>query len=178
MKLKRLTRSGRLINDRRGATAVETGFVLLPFLMLIIGIIEIGYQYTTASLLDAGALRASRFGMTGQSVTNAAGNAICRSDVGNTINGLRNQIVRGSGNFLVNSRIGVNVRTFGNVGNAGNASIVGTNSLGSGGSIVRYSLTYPQPFLTLAWTRLFGGPSQIVHTANVFIKNEPFQPGC
>ena len=49
-----------------GATAVEFGLLLLPFFMLIMGIIEISMYYANGIILEGAALASSRVVRTGQ----------------------------------------------------------------------------------------------------------------
>ena len=49
-----------------GATAIEFAFFAIPFLFLIIGLIELGMMFTAASLLQSGTDSASRLIRTGQ----------------------------------------------------------------------------------------------------------------
>lgn len=56
---------GRGLADRRGVAAVEFGFVVLPMLMTICAIIEVGYCYFVSSTLDRATYIAARAVQTG-----------------------------------------------------------------------------------------------------------------
>ena len=58
-----------LRRDERGATAVEMGFVLGPFLMLLFGIISVGFYYFTTFMLENAVEEAARLIKTGQAQT-------------------------------------------------------------------------------------------------------------
>lgn len=52
--------------DSRGATAVEFGLVFMPFIILILGIIELAIMYTAADVLEGATHGAARILRTGQ----------------------------------------------------------------------------------------------------------------
>lgn len=56
----------RLRADRSGATAVEFGLVMVPFLLLIMGIITVGMQYLTMHFVEYGTDSAARKLRTGE----------------------------------------------------------------------------------------------------------------
>ncbi len=52
-KFAKLRRSlGCAAADRRGAVAIEFGFVVIPLVLLMMGIFQIGYSYYVAAGLD------------------------------------------------------------------------------------------------------------------------------
>lgn len=57
-----------LAADRRGATTVEFGLVAVPFLVLVLGILELGLVFLASGLLDTATAEAVR-------TTSMAGNA-------------------------------------------------------------------------------------------------------
>lgn len=156
-----------LKTDRRGSTAIEFAIVGNAFVVLMIAIMELSWQFTTGAMLDMGALRASRFGATGQETRPGAPSEItCRSAyipwmLSNSTNG-----------FLKQSDLTVTATAWSGVSGV---SGTGAASPGTGGQIVRYDVAYPQPFITFAWLNLFGGPAVVTHRASVVIKNEPFE---
>jgi len=54
------------INDEEGATAVEFALVGVPFILLVIGILEMSLMFTAQNLLEASTNSASRLIRTGQ----------------------------------------------------------------------------------------------------------------
>lgn len=55
-----------IYKNNDGATAIEFAFFVIPFLFLIIGLIELGMMFTAASLLQSGTDSAARLIRTGQ----------------------------------------------------------------------------------------------------------------
>lgn len=193
----RLRRRGvlsHLRDCRRGATALEFGLVAGPFLAVCIVIIEIGWQFTTASMLDAAALRASRFGAVGLNPPPAGSgppNPVCRSGF------IPVYLARSTNGFLQTRHLTVqasSVRSLANHLQTPPASqrpapqppplqpqppqqgqpAPPPPNFGFGGQVVEYDIVYRQAFLTLAGARWLGLPNEIVHRATVVIKNEPF----
>lgn len=64
-----IRRRGTFGADQSGATAVEFGFVALPFLMMVFFIINIGLYYFAINSLDKGVIDASRQILTGSAQT-------------------------------------------------------------------------------------------------------------
>ncbi len=157
----------RLLRSRRGTTAVEFAIAAIPFLVLLIGIIELAWQFTTAAALDAAVLRASRFGITGQAtIAGEPAQYTCRSQ---TISWM---ISNSTGGFLKPANLTVSIQSYGNASDLTAGTPVA--GAGNGGQIVTYSVTYTQPFLTGAWINLIGGSPLLTHRANIVVKNEPF----
>ncbi|WP_237213930.1 TadE/TadG family type IV pilus assembly protein [Falsiroseomonas oryziterrae] len=184
----------RLRDCRRGATALEFGLVSLPFIMVCVVIIEVAWQYTTASILDAAALRASRFGAVGLNpppAGNGPANPTCRSGY------IPLYLVRSTNGFLETRHLTVQASST----RALSAHLQQPAALqrpapappplqpqppqqgqpappppnfGFGGQIVEYDIVYRQAFLTAAGPRWLGLPNEIVHRATIVIKNEPF----
>ena len=55
-----------LIKNQKGATAIEFAFVALPFFMLMIGILELGMYYASATVMEGATVQAARIIRTGQ----------------------------------------------------------------------------------------------------------------
>ena len=151
---------------RSGVAIVEFALVMPLVLTLTIGAVEMGYQLTVASALDRATLRASRFGITGQQrATGAPAGMGCRSQ------SIAWLITSSSGNVLKPDRLNLTLASYGSASQMGGASSSGA---GLGGQVVVYTATYTQPFLSLAWLHLGGGPAALTHTATVAVKNEAF----
>ena len=56
----------RLLKQDKGSVAIEFSFVALPFFMIIIGILELGMYYASATILEGATVRAARIIRTGQ----------------------------------------------------------------------------------------------------------------
>lgn len=156
--------TGGLLRSRHGTTAIEFAIAAIPLLVLLIGIIELGWQLTTAAALDAAVLRASRFGITGQATTTGEpAGYTCRSQ---TIDWM----IRSAAGGLFNlGTLNISLQSSSGVG--GDSPVSGA---GAGGQIVTYTVTYTQPFLTGAWVNLIGGSATLKHQSTVVVKNEPF----
>jgi hypothetical protein len=161
--------AGLLPSSRRGAAAVEFAVISVPFLMLVIGILEVFVQMTTATSLDAAVLRASRFGITGQATKASLGpppTVTCRSQS-------IPWIITRTAPFIRADRLQVVLRSFPSVSTITGPS---TNGAGVGGQVVAFEITYAQPFITMAWSRLFSGvPASITHRVTMYVRNEPFE---
>jgi Flp pilus assembly protein TadG len=154
---------------RRGAVTTEFGLVFLPFLIFVLGLVEVAWQATTASLLDAAALRASRFGVTGQARLPAAPEAIiCRSQ---TIPWL---VSTSTGGFLRPARLTVTTENWSSIAGLSAATTAAVGA-GQGGQVVTYTLRYTQPYLTFGWIgSAYGRTASLTHQAVMVVKNEPF----
>ncbi len=160
---------------RRGAAASEFALIAIPFFVLILAVMEAGWQLATGAALDHAALRASRYGMTGANTppsrqTQNQGNNLptCRS--GN----IRWMLSRATGGLIRNnSNLVVTTTNWSGVGASGSGS--GTSGAGAGGQIVSYTVTFRQPFITGGLGRLLWGTDAFTHTAYLLVKNEPFE---
>jgi Flp pilus assembly protein TadG len=166
--LRRRARFGGVLCCRRGTIAVEFAIAAVPFVLLLIGIMELAWQFTTAAALDAAVLRASRFGITGQATTpGEPAGYTCRSQ---TIAWI---ITSSTGGFLKSANVTVSTAAYGNASDLSSGTPVA--GAGTGGQVVTYNVTYTQPLLTgAAWMNLVGGSAAITHHATVVVKNEPF----
>lgn len=78
--------------DRRGTTAIEFGFVITPFLMLLFGVMGVGLFYFTETVLDQALQTASRQIRTGESHQLAGGEL--------TVGNFRKEICSRSGGLI------------------------------------------------------------------------------
>ncbi len=56
----------QFIRKQHGVTAIEFAFVALPFFMMIIGILELGMYYASATVMEGATVSAARIIRTGQ----------------------------------------------------------------------------------------------------------------
>jgi Flp pilus assembly protein TadG len=160
--------TARFLRSRRGTTALEFAIAAVPFVLLLIGIMELAWQGATAAALDAAVLRASRFGITGQAtLAGEPPQYTCRSDT------IKWVISNSTGGFLKPENLVVTTAAYGSASAlSGGTPVAGA---GTGGQVVTYGVTYTQPFLTgSAWINLVGGSGSLKHQATVVVKNEPF----
>lgn len=165
---------------RRGAVAAEFGLVALPATVAMFAVLECAWQVATLAAIDHAALRASRFGITGLNAPAGATNApSCRSAA---IPWLASAA---TGGFLRADRLTVTTRSFasfslsqapGAPATPGTATTPapGTPGAGTGGQVVRYDLSYTQPFLLGGLSKLVSGSTSMTHRATLITKNEPF----
>lgn len=151
---------------RRGVVALEFALVASIFFVLVFIIVEVAWQLTTASILDRAALRASRFGITGQARLAGAPVAVtCRSQ---SIPWVMTSSTNG---FLKSSNLTVLTGFVPNLeGMFGRA----TTGAGGGEQVVTYRVRYRQPFISSNLLSIFGAPDHVDHDATVVVKNEPF----
>jgi Flp pilus assembly protein TadG len=183
-----------LAYDRTGAVAVELAFVGPPFLLLLLGIFELGLTLTTQSLLDGAVRDAARLIRTGQVQTQNSPitvfqNLLC-SDMSAimTVSQCNSQIIFEVQVFTSFGTVSFTPCTF-------NANQTGTGtacqfSPGTGSQIVGVQASYPRPFI-IPWVGacLSGGgcwaglgttngtnpgSGTVTLTSTVIFQNEPF----
>jgi len=78
----------RLLGDSSGASALEFSFVLFPFILLLVGTMELGRYYFTAQNLRTVVAEAGRqaaidpsFGASGSGCSGGSGNTLAGSDL-------------------------------------------------------------------------------------------------
>ncbi|MBR0682485.1 pilus assembly protein [Roseomonas eburnea] len=154
--------------------ATEFALIAVPFFFMVMACMETAWQLATGAALDHAALRASRYGITGDNappgrVTEGQENVpVCRSD------NIRWMIVRATNGMIKdNSDLTVVTEAWGGVSGAGGGS--GAEGAGSGGQIVSYTITYDQPFISGGIAASFWGGNSIRHRAFLMVKNEPFE---
>lgn len=164
----------RAVRARRGAVALEFTLAAIPFLVIVIAIMEVAWQLATGAALDHAALRASRFGATGS-------NGIPAWQIGNTPPAQRptcrsegiTWIIGATAGRLIEPGANLTVATatwssLGGITGGGNAGA------GAGGQIASYTITYVQPWLTGAVAARIWGGAGFTHRSTIVVKNEPF----
>jgi len=136
---------GRFRRSQDGATAVEFGFVALPFLMLLWAIFETALMFWTNQVLEEALSQASRSVLTGQSrdlykSTNPATNAEAFRDA---------VCARAPLGLIDCSKLSIDVRSYADFGAA--SSGTASNNPLAGRKLDTSSFSYSQP-----------GPGQIV----------------
>jgi Flp pilus assembly protein TadG len=140
-----------LAYDRAGAVAVELAFVGPPFLLLLLGIFELGLTLTTQSLLDGAVRDAARLIRTGQVQTQNSPitvfqNLLC-SDMSAimTVSQCNSQIIFEVQVFTSFGTVSFTPCTF-NANQTG-AGTACQFSPGTGSQIVGVQASYPRPFI-------------------------------
>lgn len=75
----------RLRHDEDGATAIEFAFFTIPFLFLIIGLIELGLMFTAGTLLQGATDNAARTIRTGKAQTSGDPQGMFESELCDTV---------------------------------------------------------------------------------------------
>jgi Flp pilus assembly protein TadG len=151
----------------KGATTVEFAIVGAAFMSMLMLTFELGYQMLTDALLNSGGRVASRFGTTGATTPYGMKNPPGTRDAA-----IPQLVIQNSGGLLVSSRL-----TVSSMGYPSTAKLAtgagGAAGPGTAGQIVRYTLTYKQPYLTPVAAMLTAS-LQWVHTVTLTVLNEPF----
>ena len=159
-----------LWRDRNGTTALEFAIIGPIFFVVLLMIFEFAVQLAVDLALNFGTASAARYAITG-AVTGTSG-----SQGSNATNdaAIRNVIVSSTGGLLASSRVMVTASSYASPASyaAGTSGVSGSN--GSSGSIVVYSVTYNQPFLTGLPALVGSTTTSIVHHATVIVQNEPY----
>ncbi len=151
----------------RGTSALEFAMLVPAVVTVILLCLECGWQLAVGAALDYGAQRAARLGAVGSVVANGA----TAPDQARK-SAIRALVLSSTGGLLLDQRLG-DVTTTSFAGFSA-AKGKGADSPGAGGDVVRYQLTYVQPFITGPLVEALTGLQSIVHISTVFLPNEPF----
>lgn len=124
----------RFRQSQDGATAVEFGFIAVPFFALIFAILEIGLMFWTSEMLEESLTQASRRLLTGQAVSRYAS-----TDPTKNAAAFRNDICALAP--IDCSKLQIDVKVYSNFGDAK----TGTTSPVSGGALDTRNFSYNQP---------------------------------
>jgi Flp pilus assembly protein TadG len=111
------------LRDCRGATAVEFSFLALPFLLLIMCVMQLGMYYMTQVSLDAGTVKEA------ETLRQAFNTGV--TPVLPTGSALKTAIVSASGNGVVASGMAVEIQPLANLDSGGVAISDGTANYGT-----------------------------------------------
>ena len=154
------------LRSRSGAAAVEFAIVGMAFVALLLLAMEVGWQMVIDSALGIGARAASRFGTTGATV--AQGVTPAPTDRNTSIEDL---VILNSGNLLQPDQLQITETSYASF--AAIATGGGTSGPGTASQVVQYTFTYTQPYLT-PMAAAITGQSQVVHSIQITVLNEPF----
>jgi len=184
-KLKRLARLAsprRFIRRQEGATAVEFGLIMLPFIALMFAIMETALAFFADQALETMASNGARLIMTGQAQNNGWAlsdfqNAVCPSG-------------QSYGGMIVCNNLSINVQTFTSASlisytppqaSTQNPNVIDTSGFvyqpGSPGSYVMVQLFYQWPILIdlMGLNALANGPGNTrLLVATAAFRNEPY----
>lgn len=156
--------------DRRGTTALEFAIVGPVFIVALLMAFDFAVQLAVDLALNYGTAAAARYAITG-AVTGTSGSNGSNATNDTTI---RNRIVSSTGGLLDPSRVMVTATSYANPSSyaAGTGKVAGSN--GFSGSVVVYSISYTQPFLTGLPALVASTSSSITHQTTVVVQNEPY----
>ncbi len=156
--------------SRSGTTALEFAIIGPVFIVVVLMVFDFAVQLAVDLALNYGTAAAARYAITG-AVTGTNG-----SKGSNDTNdaAIRSIIVSSTGGLLVSSRVVITATSYSGPASyaAGTGQVSGSN--GASGSVVVYSVTYDQPFLTALPAMVASTGTSIVHHATVIVQNEPY----
>lgn len=169
---------GRFVQARSGAAAIEFGLIAIPFLMLLMGVFELGMLFVASTTLDSATASASRLIRTGQ--LQASGN--------NTAAGFQSTVCANMAwlsSTQCASQVLVDVRTFSDFASVSASPPVSNGALdptqtefdpGGACSIVLVRVFFPYtliaPLLQPGIPNL--GSSQVLITSSAAFRNEDY----
>lgn len=161
----------RLKGEERGAAAVEMAMLMVPFFTIFFAMIETGYMYLTAVIIEGATAEASRQVRTGAVQQSGAPITIFRQLLCTNIYGI-----------IPCDELQVDVRNFAQFGGAGGPAMTGSGtgnafSPGAAGDIivvrVAYKVEFITPFLSEILSLGGGDGSRLLISSSAF-RNEPF----
>jgi Flp pilus assembly protein TadG len=147
---------------RRGATAVEHALILPVFFLLVMLVIETGWQWATAAALDHGTRRAARW----VSLGNEAPQGQTRSQF------MLNTIATTTGMPLDPARLSVTTVAYPNFAAMANPG-AGVAGLGGPDQVVRLTVTYRSSLLSPFMSGMVPA-GWLEYRSVVVMQNEPF----
>ncbi|OYU68519.1 MAG: pilus assembly protein TadE [Alphaproteobacteria bacterium PA2] len=168
----------RFLKAKRGAVAVEFAIILLPFLVLMFGTVELGMVFMTSSTLQNATDEAARRIRTGEFQATSTTKAQFKTLVCNNMSWLKTSC---AGNLTVD------VQTFSDFGGIGGAAGIDPANFdpndtcwspGQAGDIVLVRTYYKwqifTPFLDQSLVNMGDGSSQRLITTAASFRNEPW----
>jgi Flp pilus assembly protein TadG len=163
----------RFVRDKKGASAVEFGLVVLPFFLLLFMIVETAIVFFAGQTLETAVSDSARLILTGQAQTAKFDASAFKSAVCGKVYGL----------FDCNSSMYVDVKTYANFSSInsnvqfdGSGKPVTTYSPGNPGDIVVVRLIYQWPIIVPFVQKYLGtnGGSSRLLVATAAFRNEPY----
>lgn len=149
---------------RRGAYLLEFAFIAPALIPVLMGMVEIAWQFRVSVAVDHAALEASRYASLGRDDGDGkhVGSA-CPADI-------KAAAIKAAGGMLVADRLTLTPTQFGTASSM-RTRTGGTSGTGTGGSYVEYRLEYRQRYIVAS--KLFGA-SEVTHVATTTVMNEPY----
>jgi Flp pilus assembly pilin Flp len=179
----------RLLGDERGVAALEFALILPPFLLLIIGTIEVALVIFIGSSIEAAVLQASRYGITNATIPGVSREERVIDIVRESTYGLVDMSTVEIETLVYDSYSDIGEPepfedTNGNDvyedgepftdvnGNGQWDPDMGAAGLGGPSDVVVYTVTYDWGIITPFMRRVMG--ESIRHISTVAVRNEPF----
>lgn len=147
---------------RQGATAVEHALILPSFFLLVMLVIETGWQWATAAAVDHGTRRAARWVSLGADAPQGQ----TRSQY------MLNLVATTTGLPLDPARLSISTMAFANYAALANPA-AGVAGLGGPDQVVRYTVTYRSRLLSPFMTHVVPA-GWLEFRSVVVMQNEPF----
>lgn len=185
-----LGRGRRITDDRQGSAAVEFGIIAPLFILMIVGIAEVGTTLFVGALMEGAVRDASRYGITGQD--GASRPQIIRDIIADRTIGLVDINVAAISTQVYDSFDSIGSQepytddspangtydtgeAFVDINMNGSWDAdQGRASVGEPGEIVLYTIDYDLPLLTGYLANHLGSGGNIGLTASIAVLNEPF----
>jgi hypothetical protein len=176
-----------LWRNQRGTTAIEFGFVALPVIYLMLGVVEFAVAMTVANSLEAATNLSSRLGKTGYVADQLSQKDTIRKEIERRVGPLidMNKLVIKTTAYKDFEDLDVQEpwndangdgepQTGEYTDTNGNNFCDGCSGLGSGENVAIYTITYPWKIMTPLIGAIVGEDGIITLTAYSVVKNEPF----
>jgi Flp pilus assembly pilin Flp len=176
-----------LWRNQRGTTAIEFGFVALPVIYLMVGVVEFSVAMTVANSLEAATNLSSRLGKTGYVADQMTQKATIEAEIKRRVGPLIDMDKLEIKTTAYKDFEDLDVQEPWNDANAdgvpqtgeytdtnGNNFCDGCSGLGSGENVAIYTITYPWKIMTPLIGAIVGEDGIITLTAYSVVKNEPF----
>lgn len=165
--------------DATGVVAVEFGIAAVPFFMMLIGILEAGLMFFTATLLEGGVNDASRLVRTGQVIDDSNPEASFRAKLCEKLILVDCQKVvieiRAFPSFAAAGEDRPNYRTTTNQSGTAGDLMPRPIQLGSASQVMVSRVQYRYPFLSPVGTLISGSTENSVPLLSTTVfKNEPY----
>lgn len=164
----------RAARCRRGAHTIEFALLVPMLIPILMGAVEVTWQFCTSVALDKAAFEAARFGSLGRSNPDGTRNGpACEAAI-------KAAAVKAAGGFLTAARLTLTPTQYGNAAAAKGGPKGGSKGTGTGGSFVEYTLVYEQPLLlvpkvfTPKDNHVLIDKSLFTHVATTVVMNEPY----
>ncbi len=129
----------RFRRSQEGATAVEFAFISIPFMMLLVAILETALVFWTSQVLEEAVSQTSRRLLTGEALSRYTGSAAA-----NTV-AFRNDVCANSPGLVDCSKLIIDVRAYSSFSGA-KTGVDGSNPITAGGlNTTGFGYTAPQP---------------------------------